>query len=264
MQAITLITDWKNDSLYSAQIKGKLISISSELNIIELISNIESFDTVKAAFIFNKAYKNFPENTIHLNFIDNQHNDNNNFIVIYYQNQYFVSRDNGFLSLVLPLDDYEIYRISSNNKTFEELDIYPKIIEAILNNKLDKIAEKTDEIIRSIVFTPNISHIQIIGHIKYIDAYGNLITDIRKKEFDEFCLDEKYKIIIKNENNIIEQINKSYSEVDSGDLVAIFNSMGLLELAQNNGNIAEILGIKNNDEFIIEKILEEKNPGTLF
>jgi len=266
MQIVTLITDWKNDVLYLSQIKGKLLSVSSNLNIIDLISNVMSFDIVDAAFIFRKSAINFPEGTIHLNLIDNQRVDNKDFVIIKSKNQYFVSRDNGFLSLVLPYEVDEIYKFTSVIHSFEELNSVTIIVDAIINNKLSEISKKVSDYHRTIVMTPSISEFQIIAHIVYIDSYGNLITDVTMKNFHQFTKDTSFKIFIKTDNNVIDKLSNHYSDVGHGDLVAIFNSMGLLELAQRNGNIAEIFDVKKYSEVRIEKFDDEKDkePGTLF
>lgn len=261
MQIVTLTTDWRNDALYLAQLKGKIVSVSSDLNIIDLIYNVVSFDIVDAAFIFKKSYKNFPSGTIHLNFIDNQRNDNQDFIIIKHYGQYFISRDNGFLSLVLPAEVDEIYTLKSVNNTFEELVSYSLIVDAIIHNKLSTVAEQIDDFVRTFVMAPSVSDIQIIGHIIYIDAYGNLITDVTEQVFYDFVVDGEFKIFFKTDRNMIDTISSHYSDVDNGDLLALFNSMGLLELAQRNGNLAEIFGVLKRSEIRIEKV--EKNNDKL-
>jgi S-adenosyl-L-methionine hydrolase (adenosine-forming) len=45
----------------------------------------------------------------------------------------------------------------------------------------------------------------------------------------------------------IHEMSESYMDVDDGDLLALFNTSGLLEIAQNNGHAANILGIRFND-----------------
>lgn len=265
MKIVTLITDWRNDALYLAQIKGKIVSVSSDLNIIDLISDVVSFDIVDAAFVFKKSFKNFPPGTIHLNFIDNQRYDNQDFIVVKHNQQYFISRDNGFLSLVLPAEVDEIYKLKSITSTFEELFSFSLIIDAIIHNKLLTIAEQIDDFIRTFVMAPSISDFQIIGHIIYIDSYGNLITDVTEQDFYDFVKNGEFKIYFKTDRNMIDSISNHYSDVDSGDLVALFNSMGLLELAQRNGNLAEIFGVLKRSEIRIEKIIKSNdNIGSIF
>lgn len=266
MQIVTIISDWKNDSLYKSQIKGKLLSTSSNINIVDLISEVVSFDIVDAAFIFKNSYKNFPANTIHFNFIDNQRIDNQDFIIVKHNKQYFVSRDNGFLSLVLPKNDLEVFRIPSNVSSFEELSVSSTILDAIIYKKLEKISVRTDNFKRTIILTPSISDFQIIGHIIYIDSYGNLITDVSKDDFFSFVKNYEFKIYFKTDRSFIDIISDHYSDVDHGELLAIFNSFGLLELAQRNGDIAEMFGVKKHSEIRIERIIkdEDKNLGTLF
>jgi S-adenosyl-L-methionine hydrolase (adenosine-forming) len=50
----------------------------------------------------------------------------------------------------------------------------------------------------------------------------------------------------------IRKIHTSYSDVDSGDIVALFGSTGFLEIAINQGNAASLLGIGVDDYIRIE------------
>ncbi len=265
MQIVTLINDWKQDPLYAAQLKGKLVSKNKELNIIDLISNILNFDIVEAAFVLKKSFTNFPEETIHLNFVDNPR-IKSDIIIAEYNGQFFVSRDNGFLSLALPDDLSSIFRIENSGLPSLELDTYSEIVDAITKKRIQKIAAPTDEIKRTITISPGISAYQIIGHVIYIDVYGNLITDITSEIFDNFRENNKFKIYIQSDKNYIDFIGKSYADVECGDLVAFFNSLGLLEIGQRNGNIAEMFGIAKSTEIRIEKIIENNQPpaGLLF
>jgi len=62
---------------------------------------------------------------------------------------------------------------------------------------------------------------------------------------------------------IVKKISNSYADLtgEEGELFALFNSLGLLEIGMVNGNLVEILNI-SSDEILI-KIIEEKNEGQL-
>ncbi len=267
MQIITLINDWKSDNLYSSQIKGQLLSVSDNLNLVNLVSQVVSFDLNQAAFILKNSYKSFPKGTIHLNFVDNPNIKSDAFIIAQFSGQFFVSKDNGFLSIVLPSNSIDkCFKIDSDKTVFEEKFLYKKIVSAILNKKLNKIAHLTGKINRSITVSPAVTDTQIIVHCIYIDVYGNLITNLRKKQFYDFIGENDFKIIIQSEKNMIEKISSNYSDVDNGDLLALFNSADLLEIAQKNGSIAEIYGIKRQTEIRIEKVIKtgNKKQGLIF
>lgn len=253
MPIVTLINDWQRDSLYSAQIKSKLVGLSKDINIIDLVNNVENYDIVNAAFILKNSYYNFPPGTIHLNFVDNS-NKNNDLIVVKSNNHFFVSKNNGFLSLIFPINTQKSYKITNSN-TANELTLYTEIVKAIINKKILKIATEINprNILKTIFISPSISQEQIIAHIIYIDGYGNLITNLEKKVFEKFRKDKEIKIFFKSENKYIDKISEKYKDVDSGEFVAFFNSIGLLEIAQRDGNIAELYDVSKNTGIRVEK-----------
>ena len=95
------------------------------------------------------------------------------------------------------------------------------------------------------------------GQVIYIDHYGNVISNITEKFFKESVAGKTFEINLPRRNSI-KTVHKSYSEVSEGEMVAIFNSAGHLEIAINKGdaNVANgasgLLGIKVKDRISIE------------
>lgn len=259
---VTLINDWQKDSLYLTMIKAKLLSIADNLNIIDLTSTVKTDNIVEAAFILKHTFMDFPANTIHLNFIKNNIGQNSEILIYEKNKQFIITPNNGFLSLIFSQISEEIYSIQSDNTSFFELNLYTNIVEAILKKNFKKIAKQTTDIFSTFVFQPTVNHNFILGNIIYIDIYGNLITNITKELVVNFIKGRKFKIIIQSEKNTIDKINISYDETQSSELLAIINSLGYLELAQKDGNMAKILSITKKDQVRIE--FYEKPENSLF
>jgi len=259
---VTLINDWQKDSLYLTMIRSKLLSVSDNLNIIDLTSSVATDNIVEAAFILKHSFNDFPPNTIHLNFIKNNIGNNSEILICEKNKQFLVTPNNGFLSLIFSqiLDD--VYLMNSDGSSFYELNYYPKIVEAILKRNIKKIAEKTNDIFTTAVFQPTVNQNFILGNISYIDIFGNIITNISKELFEKETKGKKYKIVIQSEKNTIEKINFSYENTESGELLAIINSQGLVELAMKDGNMAKILSITKKEQVRIE--FYEKPQDSLF
>jgi S-adenosylmethionine hydrolase len=68
------------------------------------------------------------------------------------------------------------------------------------------------------------------------------------------------EIIIKSNRYKIFEINRDYLDSDPGELLAIFNSAGLLEIAIGQGNAAELLGFEAGTSIKI-KFDEQKQGG---
>ena len=95
------------------------------------------------------------------------------------------------------------------------------------------------------------------GQVIYIDHYGNVISNITEKFFRESVAGKTFEINLPRRKSI-KALHKSYSEVSEGEMIAIFNSAGHLEVAINKGdsNVANgasgLLGIKVKDRISIE------------
>ena len=71
------------------------------------------------------------------------------------------------------------------------------------------------------------------------------ISNINVEEFREIIKGRKF--IISFGGYEVSEISDSYMDVDDGELLALFNTSGLLEIAQNNGHAASVLGISFTD-----------------
>ena len=90
------------------------------------------------------------------------------------------------------------------------------------------------------------------------DKYGNLITNITKKIFNEVGKEKSFKIYLTRSEYSIEKIHDNYNEVIEGERIAIFGSSGFLEIAINKGvkgsggGASQLFGISINDIITIE------------
>lgn len=265
MPVITLINDWKQDALYLSRIKGALVSVNQQLHIVDLIPNLSSFDEKTAAFVLKNSFEQFPKGTIHLNFVSHYEKNVSDFIIAKYKGHFFISKNNGFLSNIIDEKPEALYNFQIAEASFAELELYPLLVKAILKDSIHKVAKEYVSKRRSAVFAPIISETNIIINTIYIDAYGNLITNMKKDVFEKHLSNKKYKIYISGKKHFVETVSESYENIKSGNLFAIFNSLNLLELGMKSTNVTDLLSIKKEDEILIE-IIEKKEPeqGKIF
>ena len=104
MQIVTLTTDYGYTDYYVAALKGKILSKSPLVQLIDISHNIESYDIIQGAYFVSQSIHSFPDNTIHLVAISNYLEGNNRLIATRKNNQYFIGPDNGIFSLVFCKD----------------------------------------------------------------------------------------------------------------------------------------------------------------
>jgi len=246
MSIITLTSDWNKHDYYIGALKGKILSKVPNANIIDISHNIRLFNIFETAFILKNSFFHFPPNTIHLICINSDFSDDSPFIVVKAYKQYFVGSDNGIFSLMFGEDIEEAIKINLPifNNSFPELDIYPDIVKSIITeDKLNNLGEKYLLLKKQTQILPTINEDTINGVVIYIDSYYNAITNITKDLFYNIGKNRKFNIYVQSNYYKISKISTNYTDNPPGELVALFNSNNLLEIAINHGKVSELLNL---------------------
>ena len=74
-----------------------------------------------------------------------------------------------------------------------------------------------------------------------VDRFGNLITNIDRRTFEQFVAARSMAIDIGDKE--IPRIVATYTEAPTGELCALFGSTDHLEVALNAGDAAAFLGL---------------------
>ncbi|CAI8166035.1 MAG: Adenosyl-chloride synthase [Bacteroidota bacterium] len=247
MALITLTTDYGLQDAYVAGLKAKLYQQLESPQIVDIAHLIDPFHIGQTAYIVRSVYRNFPEKSIHFIGVDFTDTPEQELIVALLNDHYFVCADNGFLSLLEP----EIYPSECVRIKLPQPKTFDKAIEAIahlhrggalsvLGNSLEKLRVRTQH--KPFV---NPQQTEIHGHVLHVDRYGNVITNITRKLFDQ--IRGKRAFVIHARNHSFEQVYNDYHEVirydvpkqnreEDGKKLALFNSQGHLELAIYKGN----------------------------
>ena len=129
--------------------------------------------------------------------------------------------------------------------SFPELSLFTRIAAFLCTGlPLNQAGPHSTDFNRSNSWLPVIQKNLIDGQVIFIDSYRNAITNIPKTEFLRMGTNRTFEITIKSTRYRINGISDTYLESDPGELLAIFNSAGLLEIAVVQGNAAELLGFE--------------------
>lgn len=85
-----------------------------------LSHEIEAFDVNQAAFFLNLVYPSYPEGTWHIIGVDSSIHLHQQFLVIQYQNQFFIGADNGVFSLLFQDKQVNVYRVLNEKFSIHE------------------------------------------------------------------------------------------------------------------------------------------------
>ena len=252
MSLITIISDFGYTDHYAAALKASIYKLNSNLNVVDITHDIKKYNISHAANTIRNVYKDFPDGSIHI--ICVKASEKKERIVVVKMNEhYFISYDTGIFSLIDLKENYTAVSIDySILSSFPEKSIMgPIAVKLAVNNDISTIGKPIMNLNKRFFATVNISSNNLKGNILRIDHYGNLITNIHLDNFNKLIdkNSENFEIIIGIEKLI--EINKTYSDVNAGELFALFNSNQFLEIGMNLGDASKLLGMKEDDPISI-------------
>jgi S-adenosylmethionine hydrolase len=253
MAIITLTTDFGEKDYFAGAVKGAIYSELDEVRIVDISHSVSPFHISEAAYIIKNAYKSFPKGSIHIIGIDSELTPENKHLAVYLDEHYFICANNGILSLLASeINPEKIVEINIHDKietNFPVLDVFVKVAcHLARGGTLEVIGKNINEIKYLKQFEPliNSERNQIIGHVLYIDNYGNVVTNISRKFFEnvgkgrDFVMSARmvtFSEIFETYSDAINfDLEKEKRGEEDGKKLAVFNSAGYIELAIYKSN----------------------------
>lgn len=255
------MTDFGEDDFFVASLKGVIARINPSARIIDITHRLPSFDIKAGSFVLFSSYKYFPGRTIFLVVVDPGVGTSRKILLAETDNYLFVAPDNGVLSLALEEEDIRQLREVTNqnyflqepSRTFEGRDKMAPVA-AWLSRGLscEEFGPERASYKKFKAEKPQIKRDEIIGHILYIDKFGNLITNIPEGMLELLQKKTgKRELSLSVEDREITSFEQSYSSVKRGELLFLVGSVGLIEIAAKESSAAQKLRIKNGDRLKI-------------
>jgi len=276
MAIITLTTDFGEKDHFAGAVKGAIYSELEDVKIVDISHCVSPFHIMEAAYIIQNAYSSFPPGTIHIIGIDSELNPENKHIAVLLDGHYFICANNGVISLlaneIRPEKIVEINIHEHIATSFPVLDVFVKVACHIARGgTLEVIGKIIPDFKRLVELQPSISadNKTIFGSIIYIDNYGNSISNISNKMFQEVGKGRDFEITANKYT--FKKIYSKYSEfVDfsvpkeqrqkDGSKLALFNSAKYLEIAMYRSNLntvggaSSLLGLNYRDTLTVKFI----------
>jgi S-adenosylmethionine hydrolase len=245
---LTLTTDFGSTDHYVAAMKGVILSVCPQAQIVDISHEVSAFDILEGAYCISQVYPCFPKKTVHVVVVDPGVGSARRPILMEAAGQYFVAPDNGVLAMIYGREKHKVRLISQEryfrkpvSRTFHGRDIFspvaahvaagvpPSRMGALIHDYLRpgfQEAERTGK------------HTWV-GRILKIDRFGNVITSFRADEFPNLELRDFSLLAGGHE---VEVLVRHYAEAPPGELVAIVGSGGYLEVSVNQGSASRQLG----------------------
>lgn len=260
MGVLTLLTDFGLIDPYVGVMKGAIAQVNPMLTVIDLTHQIPPQDIAAARFHLMTAYPYFPAGTVHVAVVDPGVGGQRRAIALQCTNGYLVGPDNGLFSGVLERDPVlaaveltnpAYWRTPSPSATFHGRDVFAPVgahlASGVALAELGR-AIAPDSLIQLDLPTWKQEGKSLTGHIQAIDHFGNAITTIPASAVSE----KVWELWVGASTSPAEQCvpipgGKTYADSNPGDLLAVIGSHGYVEIACNQGNAQQRLGLAVGD-----------------
>src|SRR2546427_3221987 len=254
---ITLTTDFGSADPFVGIMKGVILGIAPNTQLVDITHDIRAYDVLEPAFIIDSAYRYFPDATVHVVVVDPGVGSARRPIAARANGHIFVAPDNGVLSCVLQSDptasapsvhwiNNRSLFLNSVSQTFHGRDIFaPVAAHLARGTPIESVGPRIVDFMRKAPSKPNVLDGKLIGQVLRIDKFGNIITNLRRQD-----LPAEFSIHVAS--LVITRLCSSFSEADPGEYFAIEGSTGYIELALNQGSAAAALKVRRGAEIEVE------------
>ncbi len=271
MSIITLTSDFGTTDHRVAAIKGKILSLNQDAKIVDITHEIHAYNLGQTAYTLGNCYHFFPEGSVHIISVDSFFRKDRKCILYKADGHYFIAADNGVLSLIFSeIKPEAVYEITFNNRfddevLFTSVDVFAPAAVHLINGGLPEVIGRKTKTAKQLSYPkPGTTDNLMIGEVMYIDNFGNVVTNISRKIFDEHMKGYD-RFEIKFRSTTISKIFARYTDVVTdwkrenefhGHKAAIFNESGMLELTIYKGNkhngAKTLFGLNFGDSIMIE------------
>jgi len=255
---ITLTTDYGNRDAFAASVKGVVLKINPQAQIIDITNEIAPQDIWEGAFTLRSAYNHFPKGTVHLAVVDPGVGSGRRPIIVVTESYYFVGPDNGLFSLIYQeAERIRVHHITSTHyflpnpgPTFHGRDIFAPVAGWLAKGiPSGNFGEEITDYTKLNIPAPKTGANSIDGHVVHIDRFGNIITNITYKDIQAMVSPgaELGATVITLAGKEIKGLKKFYAEAAPGEPGAVFNSSGALEIFLFKQNARTALSVKRGE-----------------
>ena len=261
MKTIALITDFGLKDNFVGVMKGVIISMNFGVRIVDITHNVEIANVQEAAFLLLKSYCYFPHRTIFVAVVDPEVGSKRKAIGIETKHYFFIGPDNGVLSPAVRHDGIKRIVHLNNEKlflwnrpsTFHGRDIFASCAGHLSKSKNINTLGSSLKTLQALDFpVPRLKKNVLEGQIIYIDRFGNLVTNITKKELDDFLSGKQLMAHIGDKK--IRRIKKFYADnKDDNEAFFIEGGFSLLEVSLNKRSAQDYFKIKAKAKIAVER-----------
>lgn len=255
MTCITLLTDFGEQDVFAGILRGVILSIAPEAQVVDLTHSIPPQDVRQGARALARAAPHFPPGTIHLAVVDPGVGTARRPLAARIGPQWFVGPDNGLATLLVRkarrsgqkcefvLLDRAEYWLSIVSHVFHGRDVFAPVAAHLARGvPLAQLGSPLTDPVLLPFADPQATAAGLRGEVTTIDHFGNVLTNIEPEHLSGRQIER-----VRLGQSEITGMVQTFGERPSGALVALWSSDEHLCLAEVNGNAALRLGARTGD-----------------
>lgn len=254
MALITFTSDFGTTDHYVATVRAAILSEDQSQQVIDISHQIKPFDISHAANVLKRSFSEFPKGTVHMVAVD-AIRDRSTPVALELEGHFFVGFDSGLFSLISEKEPDHVVGLEKVDSTFLAKDLLASVaLRLAKGGRLSDLGKPFESLKRLLGRQLKVTRREIAGNIISVDHYGNLITNIKRVDFDKMLNlnGEGAGYSIRFGRELFRSLHTDFADVESGDCFVLFNSYGELQIGINKGNASELLGLNVDAPIIVE------------
>ena len=250
MANITLLSDLGLHDPSVAIVKGILMQRVKQPAIIDVTHDVLPYNHEQAAYLLGAGYRAFAKGTCQIVLFDIFYDKRPALILCEINGHYFLTPDNGILSLAFETDQltgWICYELMKENTFQEWVAMAGTIAERLQHTPPQNLGfteRKLKNKWRSLAGNEKIVKCEAI----YIDNFENVVINFTRQQYEKLAPGKQFKLnFIKYET--IDRISINYNDVNRGNKLCRFNSNGYMEICVNGKKAASLFGLKIGSKF---------------
>lgn len=253
MPVITLLTDYGMKDSYVAEMKGMILSIAPDANIVDISHDVGNYSIDEGAFHIARSIPYFPKGTVHVGVVDPGVGSERKGIIIQAKGAWLVGPDNGLLAPAAErLGVERVFDISKRDllpqkisDVFDGRDTFGPTAALLLNGvPPEDIGLEILNYIKLESYKPVVNGNDIEATIIHVDGFGNLVTNVTYEMLESLGVEDELTVAVTvGDSEYMLPYVKRFSAVREGELLLLVAGGGYLEFAVNQGNAAKHMGI---------------------
>jgi len=247
MRVIALLTDFGTRDGYAGAMKGVLAARAPDARIIDIAHDVPAGDVQHAAWVLKTVWPHFPEGTVYLAVVDPGVGTSRPSVALAADDRFAVGPDNGIFTFVAESARVVSLAVSADaSPVFHGRDVFAPVAASLASGgSLEDSGTPAASLARLPLPRPERRGDAIEAHVIHVDRFGNCVTDVPAAMLGGRGVRVEAGAVRTS------RLVRTYAEAREGELVALVNSAGHLELATRSGAASERFGIHRGARLLV-------------